>query len=96
MMDGWDGLRAMAQEPQELEEARQKQERKERAFFQLFSSDLGQEVLGYMREDTIEKSTLPARAVDGQAQTNFQNVREGENNLYRKIVAMMKKGQRHE
>ena len=58
----------------------------------LFGSELGQRGLEIIRRRTEAVSTLPAQSVDGQAMALLMAVREGENNLYRWITSMTKKG----
>ena len=58
----------------------------------LFSSPTGQLVLDGMRERYEERTTLPAQASDGHALAIMMAVREGENNLYRWIKSMIRKG----
>lgn len=48
------------------------------AFTALFSGELGQVVLEGIRQRTEAQSTLPGRAMDGQAMSVLMGVREGE------------------
>lgn len=87
----WDELEQMAQ-PVGMRE----DEQRLLADFRItFGTEEGQRVLAYLRADTIEKPNIVNYAHDGQAMANLSFVREGENNLYRKIEAMIKKGKRN-
>ena len=70
----------------------QEQERRNQAFYALFSTPLGQEVLESIRLHTEAKTTLPGQAMDGQAMALLMACREGENNLYRWIKSIIEKG----
>jgi hypothetical protein len=87
---GWEELEEKASVPGPADEAFS---RKARAFHQFFTCPLGQEILEFIQEHTESKTTLPNQAADGSAMALLMAVREGENNLYRWIKHMIKKGQ---
>lgn len=62
----------------------------------LFRTPEGQEVLEAMRQRTEGRTTMPQAVMDGQAMALCMAVREGENNLYRWIVSMIRKGERRD
>lgn len=62
----------------------------------LFRTPEGQEVLEAIRLKTEARTTMPPQAVDGQGAALFMAFREGENNLYRWILSMIRKGQPHD
>ena len=69
---------------------------KARDVFALFNTPLGQKVLGHLDELTVEKSIMPAVQQDGHMAAILMALREGENQMVRKIKAMIKTGGRLE
>lgn len=67
-----------------------------RKFYALFHTPLGQEVLEHLRKQTVDRSTMPNVAADGNAMAMLMSLREGENNLYRQIDRLIKTGERKE
>lgn len=63
-------------------------------FVSVFTKPAGRRVLAYLRENTIEKPTFvqPLPGSDGLAMQKGQDLREGENNLVRRIEKMIKLG----
>lgn len=61
----------------------------------LFGSEQGQRFLAFLEAETVNQTTLPSaifQGLDGIAVSILQNIREGENNLVRRIQSMIKKG----
>jgi hypothetical protein len=58
-----------------------------------FLTDLGQMTLRHLKRMTVEKSTVPAQANDGVQMAMLMALREGENNVIRKIESYVKKAQ---
>ena len=63
------------------------------AFNRIFSSKDGEKVLEHLRAVTLERSTLPDIQFAGNNMSHLMCVREGENNLFRYITSMQKKGE---
>ena len=63
-------------------------------FVSVFTTPQGRRVLQYLRDNTIEKPTFvqPMPGSDGLAMQKGQDLREGENNLVRRIEKMIKQG----
>lgn len=61
----------------------------------LFSSDQGKKVLKIFASMTIEQPTLASMGSDGINTVIFQNIREGENNFYRKLLQILNKVNNH-
>lgn len=63
-------------------------------FVSVFTSPAGRRVLKHLRDNTIEKPTFvqPLPGSDGLAMQKGQDLREGENNLVRRIERMIKQG----
>lgn len=63
-------------------------------FVLAFTSEAGRRVLQYLRANTIERPTFvqPGMGSDGLAMQKLQDMREGENNLVRRIERMLKQG----
>ena len=63
-------------------------------FVSVFTTPQGRRVLKYLRDNTIEKPTFvqPMPGSDGLAMQKGQDLREGENNLVRRIEKMIKQG----
>lgn len=57
-----------------------------------FGTPAGVKVLEDLMGRTIEQPTMPGTALDGTAIQTLMAIREGENNLYRYIKSMIKKG----
>jgi len=57
----------------------------------LFNNDKGKEVLKIFASMTIDVPTLATMGQDGLNTVIFQNIREGENNFYRKILQIINK-----
>jgi len=68
-------------------------EKRAQRFAALFKTPLGEEVLDDMRQLTIEKSTIPSQAADGMAMAMLMGIREGENNFFRTIRTLIRKGE---
>lgn len=60
-------------------------------FVSTFSSESGRRVLKYLRSNTIERSTY-VESSDGAQMQKLQDMREGENNLVRRIERYLKNG----
>ncbi len=63
-------------------------------FVSVFTSEAGRRVLQHLRANTIERPTFvqPGMGSDGLAMQKLQDMREGENNLVRRIERMLKQG----
>lgn len=88
----WDSLELGTQEGRA--DALEEMNRRTADFHAVFGTEAGQRVLGYLREQTIERPICPAQAVDGAAFNALMAIREGENNFYRWIKAQFMKGKK--
>lgn len=61
-------------------------------FFDLFTSEQGQEVLEHLEDKYIKASTWPPQASDGMTLALCQARREGQNDLVRYIKLKVKTG----
>jgi hypothetical protein len=86
----WEELNATFKPDAEVEKEKR---RLEQAYAELFSSETGQLIFEDLRNRTIEQPTTPQQAVDGAAFNALMALREGENNLYRYIKSMVRRGQ---
>lgn len=60
-----------------------------------FSTPEGQRFLTWLEDQTVNQTTLPTaifQGLDGISVAILQNIREGENNLVRRIRSIIKKG----
>lgn len=89
MMNSWDELKLSTEPTQPSPEMR----RLLTAYVAVAGSEEGKLVLEDLRKRTIEQPCAPAVAVDGAAFNALMGIREGENNLYRYIISMIKRGQ---
>lgn len=65
-----------------------------RDIYALFNSELGKRCLQHLEAMTIQKPNLPAGGVDGVSMAMGMSLREGENQLYRKIKMLIRTGER--
>jgi hypothetical protein len=64
----------------------------ELATARIFNTPDGVILLDYLRSITIEQTNIP-QANDGGMMSILMGIKEGENNLYRKILLLKKKGE---
>lgn len=92
----WSELENIGREPtqEEIEKAENALKPIISDFVSVFTTPAGRRVLKYLRDNTIERATfvMPQPGSDGLAMQKGQDLREGENNLVRRIESMIKKG----
>lgn len=92
----WDELNNIGREPTAEEQAAFEKVHHDRIsdFVSVFTSPAGRRVLKYLRDNTIERPTFvqPGAGSDGRSMQKLQDMREGENNLVRRIETMIKQG----
>lgn len=90
---GWEEIDNMELAAQQLSEEEVKElVRIKGVFMRTFGTVDGQECLEIIRSWTEGISTLPKQAADGHAMSLLMCLREGENNLYRRIKSLTKEG----
>lgn len=85
-MDGWDGLQNLntkSKTPALTQD--------EICIAKIFKGEFGPTALAALARLTVEKPILQAIQSDGINTTIAMSLREGENNLYRKILSIIKK-----
>ena len=85
-MDGWDGLQNIntkSKAPALTQD--------EICIAKIFKGEFGSTALAALARLTVEKPTLQGIQSDGINTTIAMSLREGENNLYRKILSIIKK-----
>jgi len=84
-MDGWEGIQQQASvKPIALTQD-------EICIAKIFKGEFGPTALSALARLTVDKPTLQAIQSDGINTTIAMSLREGENNLYRKILSIIKK-----
>lgn len=59
----------------------------------IFNTQQGKDFLEYLRQESIEKTSVPEQACDGHAMSLLMSFNEGEKNMVRRIERLIKIGE---